>query len=165
MSGYYGYSMSNNAVAAYERGEKPLSKWHKCEILEELKSQDLPDDVMGILHSLSLSVLKSHVLVKTSWHHTSSRYNRTDFYSVKDLSCISLDEIKKWNNKRKENETKTTYKARAEWIEWEGNYRRYKKPVRYAGVGEISGKWFFPDDGGKKKLITGNGFRVIEVLR
>lgn len=29
MAGYNGYSMSNNAVAAYENGEKPLSKWKK----------------------------------------------------------------------------------------------------------------------------------------
>jgi len=29
MSGYDGYSMSNNAVDAYENGEKPISKWTK----------------------------------------------------------------------------------------------------------------------------------------
>ena len=28
-SGYSGYSMSNNAVNAYENGEMPLSKWTK----------------------------------------------------------------------------------------------------------------------------------------
>lgn len=27
MAGYKGWAMSNNAVAAYENGEKPLSKW------------------------------------------------------------------------------------------------------------------------------------------
>lgn len=36
MSGYRGYSMSNNAVAAYEEGKKPLSKWFKSEILDSL---------------------------------------------------------------------------------------------------------------------------------
>lgn len=34
MAGYYGYSMSNNAKAAYEMDEKPFSKWSKGEILE-----------------------------------------------------------------------------------------------------------------------------------
>lgn len=29
MAGYSGYSMSNNAVDAYESGEKPRSKWTK----------------------------------------------------------------------------------------------------------------------------------------
>lgn len=32
MAGYNGFSMSNNAVAAYEDGEKPLSKWTKADI-------------------------------------------------------------------------------------------------------------------------------------
>ena len=29
MAGYCGYSMSNNAVAAYDEGKKPISKWKK----------------------------------------------------------------------------------------------------------------------------------------
>lgn len=33
MAGYHNYSMSNNAVAAYENGEMPLSKWSKKAIL------------------------------------------------------------------------------------------------------------------------------------
>lgn len=39
MSGYCGYSMSNNAVEAYRSGEKPKSKWTKREIIEEIKRQ------------------------------------------------------------------------------------------------------------------------------
>lgn len=41
MAGYNGFSMSNNAVAAYEDGEKPLSKWTKANILIQLKIQKL----------------------------------------------------------------------------------------------------------------------------
>ena len=37
MSGYCGYSMSNNAISAYNSGEKPMSKWTKVAILEEIK--------------------------------------------------------------------------------------------------------------------------------
>ena len=37
MAGYREYSMSNNAVAAYENGENPLSKQTKKEILEEVE--------------------------------------------------------------------------------------------------------------------------------
>lgn len=33
MAGYSGWSMSNNAVTAYEDGEKPLSRWTKVDIL------------------------------------------------------------------------------------------------------------------------------------
>ena len=36
MSGYYGISMSNNAVKAYEEGKKPYSKWTKKGILERI---------------------------------------------------------------------------------------------------------------------------------
>ena len=32
MAGYCGYSMSNNAVDAYNSGEKPISKWKKQDI-------------------------------------------------------------------------------------------------------------------------------------
>lgn len=41
MSGYNGWSMSNNAIAAYEDGEKPLSKWTKAEILDTIKKQEI----------------------------------------------------------------------------------------------------------------------------
>ena len=39
-AGYHGYSMSNNAVAAYDNGEMPLSKWTKSAILNELVEQE-----------------------------------------------------------------------------------------------------------------------------
>lgn len=37
MAGYCGYSMSNNAVDAYNDGEKPLSKWTKRAIIEAIE--------------------------------------------------------------------------------------------------------------------------------
>lgn len=40
MAGYHNYSMSNNAVQAYNTGEKPLSKWTKAVIIEALLEQD-----------------------------------------------------------------------------------------------------------------------------
>lgn len=40
MAGYNGFSMSNNAVAAYEDGEKPLSKWTKADIFEIIEDED-----------------------------------------------------------------------------------------------------------------------------
>lgn len=35
-SGYDGYRMSNRAVAAYDYGEMPLSKWTKKEIINRI---------------------------------------------------------------------------------------------------------------------------------
>ena len=41
MAGYNGFSMSNNAVAAYEDGEKPLSKWTKANIFDTIKDTEI----------------------------------------------------------------------------------------------------------------------------
>jgi hypothetical protein len=41
MAGYNGWSMSNNAVDAYENGEMPLSKWNKEAILDAIEYEDL----------------------------------------------------------------------------------------------------------------------------
>ena len=41
MAGYCGYSMSNNAVDAYNNGEKPISKWKKQDILSEIQELDI----------------------------------------------------------------------------------------------------------------------------
>ena len=41
MAGYNGWSMSNNAVAAYEDGEKPLSKWTKTDIFGMIEEQEV----------------------------------------------------------------------------------------------------------------------------
>ena len=40
MSGYNGYSMSNNAVEAYDSGKKPFSKWTKLDFLQEFEQID-----------------------------------------------------------------------------------------------------------------------------
>ena len=102
MSGYSGYSMSNNAIDAYENGEKPLSKWTKKEILNAVNEINPNID----LSKLNLKILKSKLLEKTSWHHTSKKYNKTDFYYIND-------EVKEWtqkdvdfliNEKQKENQ-------------------------------------------------------------
>lgn len=41
MAGYYEYAMSNNAVAAYENGEKPLSRWTKKEIIDKIEDAEI----------------------------------------------------------------------------------------------------------------------------
>lgn len=39
-NGYRGYSMSNNAVDAYNDGEMPLSKWTKRELLDAIEAEN-----------------------------------------------------------------------------------------------------------------------------
>lgn len=102
--GYDGYSMSNNARAAYADGEKPLSKWNKQNILEEIYAY-ADEDVQSKLDKsgvkeLTTEELKSYFLKNSSWHHTGRFYNRTDFYiidenAVSSISAEVVDEIKK----------------------------------------------------------------------
>lgn len=92
MSGYYNYSISNNAVAAYESGEKPSSKWTKKAILNEII--EICDDAekIDIIKKLNVNELKEHFLIPSSWHHTSKFYNKTYFY-VLDTDFLNTVEI------------------------------------------------------------------------
>ena len=45
MAGYNGFSMSNNAISAYESGEKPLSKWTKTEIVNAINRAISEDEL------------------------------------------------------------------------------------------------------------------------
>lgn len=81
-SGYSGYRMSNRAVSAYEDGERPLSKWTKADILNEIKKRGFENTLVNDLKKLSKKTLMSVALYKSSWHHTSSYCNETDFYAI-----------------------------------------------------------------------------------
>lgn len=81
-NGYDGYSMSNNARAAYENGEKPWSKWTKSELLDAVKAID--ESRYDLAKKMTVEQLRASVLNTTSWHHTSKYYNKTDFYSINE---------------------------------------------------------------------------------
>lgn len=89
-NGYSSYSMSNNAVDAYNRSNKPMSKWTKKAILDEIKSigeeYNLKFDFER-LKKENVSELRETILAKNGYHHTSKHYNVTDFY------CIDLEEL------------------------------------------------------------------------
>ncbi len=152
MAGYKGYSMSNNAVVAYERGEKPFSKWSKKDILEEIrKNIDLEKYDFKKISSrknidlekydfkkISSSILKNYFLQKSSWHHTSSYYNCTNFYRINYNRIESFDinrynklvdltsDEKMENNKDKKSDEH--FIAYIKYTEWEGS-RKYPKAV------------------------------------
>lgn len=52
MAGYYKNQMSNNAVWAYSQGKKPMYKWTKTTILEEI------DNIFGTLIKKQKQILK-----------------------------------------------------------------------------------------------------------
>lgn len=91
MAGYNGWSMSNNAVQAYEDGEKPFSKWTKKTLVYELADalDAEPEEVAKVLKPYPLKEVKDKCLVYTGWHHTSSRYNLTAFYELDDFEDLT----------------------------------------------------------------------------
>lgn len=136
MAGYNGYSMSNNAVTAYENGEKPFSKWSKADILEEIK-EDIDFEKYNF-KKISSFILKNYFLQKSSWHHTSSYYNCTNFYRINynrvnsfDINnyneLVDLTNNEKRSNK-KDKKTDEHFIAIIKYIEWEGT-RKYPKAV------------------------------------
>lgn len=102
MAGYYGFSMSNNAMDAYENGEMPLSKWSKKAILAAVR--DAAPDALPLLSRCPLAVLRAHCLRRSSWHHTSSHYNKTDFFALDEFALEDLtpETVAEWISEHKD---------------------------------------------------------------
>lgn len=174
MAGYYNYSMSNNAVAAYENGEKPISKWTKTEIINALISEGISSDKINLIKKLSAKSVKAHCLRCSSWHHTSSHYNRTDFYEVfvPFVENESIGTIEGWllsdqteKSASKQQKESLPQKAKVIYLEW-GGTRKHPKATEITAIGEISadGKWFVAEGCHKKHSTSARGFKVLEIL-
>ena len=87
MAGYCGKKMSNNAVAAYAAGEKPLSRWTKKEVLEEISTYSDCD-----FSKLTKAEILDNFFAHSSWHHTGMFYNCTDFYSMDYAAIQAADQ-------------------------------------------------------------------------
>lgn len=133
MTGYCGYSMSNNAVKAYEDGLVPASK------------------IKGVP-----AALVQEFCTAEEWHHTSNRYNRTDFYDASKVRVvfglpISDEERQRLQNEQGYDESDFAPKPAAvaalknkgkkeavtvhercyvEWIEWSGTRNHPKATER-----------------------------------
>lgn len=175
MAGYYGYSMSNNAVDAYRNGEMPLSKWNKKIITEEMKKQIAEGELslqcsLEELGKLPLKALKECFLYCSSEHHTSKYYNMTRFYSLdtdslEELTDQKLEEIAhryKEQREQKKAQDITEEKWKCAFLEWSGR-RNYRKAKRVVETGIVRGQWFIRSDGTRKKT-TGTGFKFIEKI-
>ena len=87
-NGYYGWSMSNRAVEAYDNDEMPKSKWTKARMLDEIVRYmednwlTLGADADSYVAKLTKDELFNRFFRCSSWHHTSKYFNATDFYSL-----------------------------------------------------------------------------------
>lgn len=136
--GYIGTQMSERAMEAHNKGEKPYSQWSKDDLLD-----CLPSALYEQAKKLTLSELKSELLYTSSWHHTGNCFNRTEFYSIdeenaENLTIEKIDKIIK-NRTRKPRQPRVKAKplyvtARIKYTEWEGRYRNYQRPVEHIEV-------------------------------
>lgn len=170
-SGYNGYSMSNRAVEAYSNGEKPLSKWTKAEIISAVSEID--SDKAELLKSVKALTLKEKVLYCSSWHHTSSRYNKTNFYRIDEdfINGLTEEDITEMAlENRNEKKKSKTYKGDIFYIEWSGtrNYpKAEEKCLNNVNIEERGSFYYVTDDAGNKllkKKIGSNGTRVVNYI-
>ena len=169
MAGYYGFSMSNNAVDAYESGEKPLSKWTKTDIIAAIEDAISEEELTLLcciekLKKAPVTVLKDLCLEYSSWHHTSKYYNKTDFYSlnIDRLERLTDEDITKEiaEYRQKKKTEPTAEKWKCAFLEW-GGTRKHPTATEIVEEGLVKGNWFYLSNGTKKKT-TANGFRFIE---
>lgn len=151
MAGYFGYSMSNNAVDAYESGEKPRSKWTKAAILNAIEAEVLNGTLslqcnIEKLKQAPLSFLRTKALQYASWHHTSKYFNGTDFFALDTdyLASLTDDKLSKEieSYRMEQSQEKKTRTAPERWLcsflVW-GGTRNYPSSKRYVEEGIIIG--------------------------
>lgn len=164
MAGYNGYSMSNNAVHAYDNGEKPLSKWTKAALLAQC------GDKAEMLSALTVGELRDLLLTRTAWHHTSEYFNRTDFFMVDEDIVTELTEDRvtaiiaaRQPRHREAKPAAHNITAEIKYTVWEGRYRNYRRPVEYTEtVTYSSDAKMVETEHGTKRLSGVEIIRIIE---
>jgi len=119
------------------------------------------------LKKLALSTLRSNFLFCSSWHHTSSHYNRTDFYSlnlsyIKELSDEMIDELianQKSNNDLKEPIEPIEVIRKVKYVVWTRQNRHYYADVKIAEC-RIIGDYAYTKDG--RKDIWADSFEFLD---
>jgi hypothetical protein len=169
MAGYYNFSMSNNAVDAYDRGLIPASK------------------IKGIPAELIKEYCASE-----EWHHSSKEYNRVDFYDPRKVRCtfglLTDDDIQSLKEDgyddedlepnhlavealeyyKKNKKSETIYEnCTVYWINWPSFSSKHKKPqhmrednCRVVVKGQTA--TVFLKDGILKKRLSTNGFMIYD---
>ena len=169
-NGYSGSSMSNRAVEAYTEGRKPRNKWEKSDLICELNKIYSSEQVEQ-LKKFSCEVLKRVFLSYSEWHHTSSYFNKTDFYEVYDgfefhyamNSCNEAKKELKAEREEKKDNNKFNCKAYCHYLTWEGT-RKHPKAIDHQDYCYIDSneKWAYFD--GFKKSTSSNGFFIIKTF-
>lgn len=161
MSGYNGYSMSNNAVSAYNNGLMPRSKWTKAAIIAAYVDLGADPDLIAALRKAPAAAVKDACLYKAEWHHTSSWYNCTDFYAVDEdatIERITTYSAAHAAEKAAKPEAPALEVWEIKYLVWSGT-RKHPRATEHTAVCEIRGSWAITPDG--KKSTKANGFRLV----
>jgi hypothetical protein len=153
MAGYDGFSMSNNARAAYDAGLVPASK-------------------TGVPAELVRRFVRP-----AEWHHTSARYNCTHFYDRAEVrATFGLEAHPDFETDPKAVAALAASRApaaeqvygpcRVEWIDWGGTRRHPKATPRTENGCRVVVRGSLatitlPGGGTLRKRIGANGFRFI----
>lgn len=174
-SGYNGYSMSKRATEAYYNGEKPLSKWTKADIIAAVKAYAKEEPIYCPIEAITKAtaqVLKDLLLYRTSWHHTSSYCNSTDFYSINTTLLSELSEgllaerTAAYKKEKEEPALVTKYKGNIKYLEWSGTRKHPHATtceLMNVNIEEKGCFYIVTDNAGKlllKKKIGSNGTYV-----
>lgn len=150
----------------------PLSKWTKKALIEAARELDQDGDKMPVLQKLTTSALRVLLLENSSWHHTSSRYNITNFWRVDedlftwepaDFAKAVEAAVERVKQEKAESAGETTQKGRFRWLTWAGT-RKHPKAVEHIlerAVVTIRGQFYHvKDEKGNdvvRKMIDSNG--------
>jgi len=116
MSGYYGYSKSNNAITAEDSGLRTASKLAKY----------LSKNYKKYKYCTAKDI--SDTMPPEEWHHTSSWYNETNYYNIIDLIKLKIRiDLQKSIQKRLSCNSETYYNCVVSWWDWYGTRKRPKK--------------------------------------
>lgn len=176
-NGYSGISMSNNAVAAYNQGKKPLSKWRKKDILAALKRHNTNEEFIKSASKFNLIILKRFLLECTEYHHTGMRYTQTDFYNVigirnqseANMLLEKMEQAQKVYSRKvtEEKISKKNLKPNTKFYLVKIEFSRRSADGRHlhvtSGEGVIHGNWCYLKNR-KKKKTDSHHFTIIKHL-
>lgn len=140
MSGYSGYSKSNNAVNAESRGLVTATEAARR---------------LGV----TTGAIKA-ILYASEWHHSSKFFNQVDYYDLAEITPEELTELKEFSAKYKNSEITVEF-GDVKWLEWSGT-RAHPKAIERTFEGEITHKGQFyiftlPSGEVIRKKVGGNG--------
>ena len=147
MAGYDGFSKSNNAIDAEDRGLMNASSVAKR---------------IGV----TAAIVKKHCQ-HDEWHHTSSHYNKTEYYDFDNIDDITIKTMQEEHNKIQQKGTTIHHDCKVEWLDWGGSrkYPTCTERLEFGATISVKGQTAsIKLKGGKtfKKRLTTNGFGFIE---